>query len=208
MPSPSESSSEQIFWAWFLENEEMLLHQQHTDDSRERVLNQVQNALHKIDENLAFEFGPPESRREFIVSAGGMKSCFPAVLRLKQAQPSLDRWAITYFMPRRDPSSTFELGGLKINSRDMVFSLLSRDSDIGLEVFIPEYSDADPSYKQIGYLFLDQALGEFDVVTKVFYLRFFASAEPLKFDRIPFSELPERFDELYNRLNGLSGKPN
>lgn len=113
----------------------------------------------------------------------------------------------TYFQPRRNPISTIAMGDLTINSRNMEFSLLSRDTEIGLEVFIPSYDDADSRYKQIGYLFLDQALGEFDVETKVFYLQFFATGDPPKYDRVPFEELPERFDELYDRLNGLSGMP-
>jgi len=195
------------FWHWFLENEQRLLHHDHTDENREEIFDDVLAALHKVDENLSFEFGPQSPTREFIVSAGGIKDSFPAVLRLQAAQPALERWEVTYFRPRRDPISTIEIDDITIKSREMEFSLLSRDKEIGLEVFISGYDDEDGRYKQIGYLFLDEALGEFDVETKVFYLRFFATSEPLKYERMPFQELPERFDELYDRLNGLSSKP-
>ena len=207
MSTPSDSTKEQDFWRWFLQNEPLLLHYSYTDDDREETLDLVHTALKNVDEDLSFEFGPPAPRREFIISAGGIKASFPTVLRLRQAQPPLERWDITYFRPRRDPISTIDMDDVTVNSCDMEFSILSRDADIGLEIFMPAYDDSDARYKQIGYLFLDQALGEFDVETKVTYLRFFAATEPLKFERIPFKELPERFDELYDHLNDLSGKP-
>ncbi len=96
---------------------------------------------------------PPQPKREFVVSAGGIKDSFPAVRRLQKAQPSLERWDVTYFRPRRGPISTIELDGLSISSYNMEYSLLSRDTDIGLEVFIPGYDDTDARYKKIGYLF-------------------------------------------------------
>jgi hypothetical protein len=61
--------------------------------------------------------------------------------------------------------------------------------------------------KKSATCFLDQALGEFDVESKISYLRFFSKDDPLKLNREHFSELPEHFDELYTRLSGLSGKP-
>jgi hypothetical protein len=207
MTKSPRSNKEQVFWQWFLQNEDMLLRHPHTDEDREDVLDLVQRALKKVDEHLAFEFGPPDIRREFIVSAGGIKSSFHAVLGLQQNQPSLEQWLVTYFQPRRHPICTIELDGVTINSRDIEFSILSRDNDIGLEVFIPGYRETDLRRKQIGYLFLDQALGEFDVATKIPYLRFFAPTDPVIFDRIPFEELPKKFDEVYDRLNALSGKP-
>jgi hypothetical protein len=207
MVDASESSKEENFWNWFLENEQMLRLSAHTDADREQIFDQVQGALLMVDDNLAFEFGPPEPRREFIVSAGGIKESFPAVIRLQQAQPPLEQWAVTYFRPRREPISTITLDDLTLDSGNVEFSLLSKASDIGLEVFIPGYDDHDARYKQIGYLFLDQALGEYDVAAEVTYLRFFSATEPLKYDRLPFNELPQRFDHLFERLNGLLARP-
>jgi len=207
METPNNPTKEQGFWDWFLQNEGLLLPYKHTDENGEQVLDDVHKALLQVDENLAPEFGPPAAQRHFIISAGGIKESFPAVLRLQQAQPKLDRWNVTYFRPRGELGGTINLDGLSICSRELEYSILSRNTDIGIEIFIPGYDESDKRYKQIGYLFLDQALGEFDVETKIVYLKFFSSNELVKYDRMPFDELPEHFDELYNRLNGLSGKP-
>lgn len=40
---------------------------------------------------FAFEFGPQGPRREFVVTAAGIRDAFPAVARLVDAAPTLER---------------------------------------------------------------------------------------------------------------------
>lgn len=201
-------TAEEHFWQWFLDNEEELFQHGHEDiAAREILFDRLHNELHKVDENLAFEFSGPQPIREFVITAEGARESFPHVLRLQRSAPALPRWELIAFRPRRDPLTTITIGDLEIRSHDCWFTLLAREKHIGLRLYMPGYTDKDSRYKTIGYLFLDEALGEFDVETKITLLKFHPSDTPADQARYPFEELPARFDKLYDRLNILSGRP-
>jgi len=46
-------------------------------------------------------------------------------------------------------------------------SLVDNGKLAGIYLFLPGYVETDVTYKQIGYLLLDESLGEFDVETSV-----------------------------------------
>lgn len=201
-------SPEARFWEWFVANEEKLYRQSNKDvEARENLFDRLLLQLHQVDKHLAFEFSSPQPVREFIFSADGIPESFPAVLRLREAAPSLARWELIAFRPRRDPLSSISMDGLELNSKDFAFTLLTKDKTIGLDLFIPDYREEDLRFRMIAYLFLDQALGEFDVEKKLALIEFLPAEAPQKYERHSFKELPGQFDALYNRLRGLSGKP-
>ena len=196
----------QSFWKWFVANEVMLFD---FELDQERIFDKLSSAMHKIDRNLTFEFGPKTpTGREFVVSAGGILSAFPAVVSLVGAAPKLERWKVIGFRPRRDPVFTIELRGRNANSEQVEFSLIDNGRNIGIYLFIPDFNESDVTWKEIGYLLLDEALGEYDVETKVGPFDVFSpdSAKPGK--RFPFRDLPEIFDKhlltLESRAKGSS----
>jgi hypothetical protein len=78
--------------------------------------------------------------------------------------------------------------------------LLTKGSEIGISLFIPGFIDTDVTLKQIGYLMLDEALGEYDVETKVGLIKMLPSHSPLATKRYPISDLATLFDQLTSRL--------
>ena len=64
---------QQEFWDWFVQHQLELFD---FEVDRERIFDQLASQLQKVDPNLTFEFGPKEVQREFVVSAGGIKSAF------------------------------------------------------------------------------------------------------------------------------------
>lgn len=74
------------FWNWFLAQHRRLHTAEYSDDS---LLDEVQDALRAVDARLAFEIGPPEPVREFVISADGLIDVFPAIVSLMSAAPSL-----------------------------------------------------------------------------------------------------------------------
>ena len=58
------------------------------------------------------------------------------------------------------------MDGVEVRSEDMSFTLLNKEQTLGLRVFMPGYTEEGPM-RGIAYLFLDEALGEFDVETKL-----------------------------------------
>ena len=72
---------------------------------------------------------------------------------------------------------------------------------MGFTYFFDGYSEEeDHIWAQIGYLLLDEALGEYDVETKVGPIKFFHSNAHPDAVRYPFPELPKRFDVHFATL--------
>ena len=190
-------SPQQVFWKWFTENEaELLDFEVGRELERERVFDRLQAQLRKVHPDLTFEFGPRGQRREFIISADGIKGAFPAVSALVSAAPSLDRWQISGFRPRHPPM-TIALAGKQVDPKDVQVSLLDNGKIAGIYMFIPGFSEKDAvQWKQIGYLLLDNALGEYDVETKVGLIEFLPPEEKSELERFPLTELPRLFQPV------------
>jgi hypothetical protein len=195
------------FWNWFIHREPELFDFDATRKAeREAIFREIASQLHKVDPDLTFEIGPNGApKREFIISAGGIKRAFPAVVSLAGAAPPLERWQVTAFRPRRSPTSAIEIGGKRVDPRDVQFSLLDNGKMAGLYMFIPGFREDDIDLKQIGYLLLDEALGEYDVETRLGLIKMLSPQMPMDGERHPLADLPALFDRLVSRLEGRSG---
>lgn len=162
--------------------------------------------MQEVHPTLTFEFSPKSTTREFVISADGIKAAFPSVVSLTDAAPSLPGWQVTAFRPRRDPINIVSLGPKKVDARDVQFSLLTDGKTAGLYLFIPGFQESDIDWKQIGYLMLDEALGEFDVETKLGMIEMLSPGTSTEGIRHPLPELPALFDDLVVQLEGRSGR--
>jgi hypothetical protein len=193
----------QQFWKWFKEHDSELFD---FERDRERIFDQLATELQKVHPNLTFEFGPKGVKREFVISAGGIKKAFPAVSALAHAAPALDRWHITAFRPRRISANVVEFRGKRVDPKDVQFSLLDNGKVAGLYLFIPYFHEHDADLKQIGYLLLDEALGEYDVEARLGLIKMLSPDANTNMQRYPLSDLPAQFDRLVARLEGHTGK--
>jgi hypothetical protein len=202
-------TAQQRFWNWFAQNEAALFSFDATRPSeRERLFSQVASELAKVHPDLTFEFGPRASVREFIISAAGIRKAFPAVIALVEKAPKLERWQIIPFRPRRPVAGgILEIDGKRVNADEVQVSLIDDGKLAGIYLFIPDFQEEDMSLKQIGYLLLDEALGEYDVETKISPIKMLSPAADVKLERHPFPELPALFDQLTSRLEGRVDRP-
>lgn len=195
------------FWNWFVQHEaELFEFDLHLEPDRERLFDQVAAELQKVDPDLAFEFGPSDIKREFVISAGGIRRAFPAVVALAKAAPSLPRWSIIAFRPRRSPINPIDFQGKDIHPEDVQFTLLDNGETAGVYLFIPGIREKDVALKSVGYLLLDEALGEYDVETRLGLIKMLPPETATEGDRYPLSELANFFDQLVARLEGRSGE--
>jgi hypothetical protein len=195
-------TAQQTFWQWFSDHEGELFE---FERNQEQIFDQLAARLRKVDPDLTFEFGPKREKREFVISAGGIKRAFPEVSALVAAAPSLRRWRVTAFRPRRPPPNVVEFRGKRVDPKDVQFSLLDNGKIAGIYLLIPGFREEDADLKQIGYLLLDDALGEYDVESKLGLIKMLAPEAHTSGDRHPFSELPRLFDQL---VASLGGSPN
>jgi hypothetical protein len=192
------------FWKWFVEHEAELFD---FESDPERIFRQLAAALHRVHPDLTFEFGPKQEKREFVISAGGIKSAFPAVVALAKAAPELPRWRVTAFRPRRWPVNVVEMEGKRVDPDEVHFSLLSNGTKAGIHLFVPDFREGDAVLTQIAYLLLDEALGEYDVETRLGLIEILPPEAQSEEERYPLAELPTQFDALVTKLEGKSGRP-
>lgn len=193
------NTNEEKFWKWFEKNEVRIFE---FEKDKNKIFNELSSQLTKINKDLTFEFGPVEKgKRDFVISAGGIIESFSAVEKLFLASPKMKRWNIIKFRPRRNPINDLNFGGKNIKADD-VYYMLFKDDDlnkVGIAIFLDGYKEKERDiYAQMGYLFLDEAIGEYDVETKVGAIvfeskesKYFKQAKRLK-------EIGKEFDEYFN----------
>ena len=214
MPLFAKDTKEQVFWKWFEKNQDDLYH---FEREREAVFDRLSAAMGKVHEDLTFEFSPirEDSTREFVISAGGIKAAFPSVESLHMAAPKLPKWTIHKYRQRRFPLNDLEFADRKVKSSGVHYAIF-RDDDpnkVGIMIFLDGYTEEDKGkiWGHIGYLFLDEALGEYDVETHVGAIVFFDRDSKYFEHARPLAELPSHFDERLGRTtdseHGGADKP-
>jgi hypothetical protein len=184
---------EVAFWGWFARNESRLFAFERDQD---RVFDDLMAALSRVHRDLTFEFGPVvDGVRELVISAGGMRAAFPAVERLVAAAPSFPRWRVMKFRGRLPVEGQIEIGGLRVDARDVWVTPRREGARWALTVHLPGYEPTpNHRYEQIGCLWLDQAIGEYDVETRIGRIEFASSDRATSVDAVPLARLPLLID--------------
>ena len=167
------------------------------EKNQEVIFDQLQAEMQKVNSKLTFEFGPQEGgRREFVISADGVLDAFPGVEKLFAAAPPLKKWKVIKFRPRREPFD-IDFQGVLVKAASVSVLLAPEGSKAAVTVLIPAYTSAKrDTFVGIAYLFLDQALGEFDVETRVGTIVVAAPAKQSAQAR-PLKDLPKTFDAFF-----------
>ncbi len=187
------------FWKWFQKNDAELFGMSSPQD---RIFTALVGQILRVDRNLLFEFGPEiDGRREFVLSAGGFKSAFPAVIALADAAPPLSRWTITRFRPRRAEITEVQFGGTAILPDAVMIAVLPGIPYVDIILFLGGDDMDEKTRGQFGFLFLDQALGEFDVATYVGSVDFKPLSDPSPALKTPLRAFVREFDLLKARFN-------
>jgi hypothetical protein len=186
------ANSEQDFWNWFVKNDAALFD---FEQNQEKVFTELTTAMQKVQPNLTFEFGPKENgRREFVISADGIKDAFPAVEHLFQSAPKLPHWTFIKFRPRRTPMN-IRYQGVTVEVDRVTARLVPEGTQIGVVLFFPDYTPTvHKTYHSIAFLLLDQALGEYDVEMRVGTLQ--VAKPSTDAQSLPLQKLTTAFDAM------------
>ncbi len=164
----AQATPETDFWVWFQKNEATLFE---FEKDQVRTFDSLAAAMRKVHPNLTFEFGPKENgRREFVISADGIKDAFPKVEALYAIAPEIPRWEFIKFRPRREPAN-ISFREVSVRAEDVFVFVEPDRTKAGITVFLPEYSkQAHETFAGVAFLLLDRALGEYDVETRVGFI--------------------------------------
>lgn len=201
----NEQHPEQIpvFWNWFKANQQQLYV---AEGSRDRVLAELGINLKNIDQDLTFEMGrETNGKREFDVSADGIPELFPLVKQVVAAAPKMEKWKVVAFRQRVSPAQLKELAirgepavgqgeRVDIAVKDMRASLTRVGDKANVAVFLKNYSGKEGQQSMV-LIMLQQAVGEYDLVTKVGDIRFASIEEDDKKNSVPFEQLGSALDK-------------
>ena len=139
-PQMTSTDSHIAFWLWFHNNIDRF---NRFEDDQERLMDELSDQLHQIDENLVYEISSAKSgSRELVISADGIKESFPSVVELTKAAPEIPGWTITAFRPRVDVTQfTLQYDGNGLAAKDFYFWLQSEDKQIDLILYVPGLTD-------------------------------------------------------------------
>jgi hypothetical protein len=184
------------FWRWFTAHSDVL---QRAAGSSGPALDSLGAALARVHPALTFELGPQATRRDLVLSADGIRAAFPEVEALYSAAPKMAEWHVIKFRPRRAPSSTLTLAGRRFDPARARFLLVKDDpGKVGIILFLEHFSRADHDlFAKAGFLILDEALGEYDMETRVGAIDFLAADSPYFARSRPLAELPAAFDAFF-----------
>ena len=74
-----KESPDVAFWSWFATNEDRLFY---FEKDQEKIFDELNGKLRAIHPSVTFEFGPvKQGKREFVISADGIREAFPFVER-------------------------------------------------------------------------------------------------------------------------------
>lgn len=188
-------SREEAFWEWFKSNAPLI---KEADSGHEPILDELYSQLSKVQKGLTFELGPKEDeRREFIVSADGIKDRFPAVQRLVAAAPVFSDWEIIAFRQPKGYDSTVQFGDVNLSPNDIWFSAYPDGSLTGLSIYIRGLSNQNiQDLAGAAFVLLDSVLGEYALETRIGGIEW----EPLPIDPEgeglkPLKDLPETIEK-------------
>lgn len=189
---------ETAFWHWFQENQ--MRFYDLDINGNESLFDELSEELKKIDEHLTFEFGQikDNAKRDFILSANGLRKSFPVVFNLHELAPALEKWDIIALKPRMEnPEGTqLNLSGKIMGIEDLFFEYEAEFDNISIVLYLR----ADYPYNvlaQIGFIFLDLLLGEYDVATKLGQIDFKPLDEELKDSYLQLIELRAILDRTF-----------
>jgi hypothetical protein len=193
------------FWNWFQTNQQLL---SSTENPGDKAHVELGENLKSIEEGLTFEIGKAtDEKREIAVSADGIPELFPLVKQVVAAAPKMEKWQVVAFRQRVPAAALKELairggpaggGGEQIDlaAKDMRGSISRAGDKANVAVFMKNYTGKEGQQNMV-LVMLQQALGEYDLVTKVGDIRFASIEEDDKKNSVPFEELGSALDNAF-----------
>jgi hypothetical protein len=178
------------FWKWFQANSADL---RKVTTCNEKVCDLLLKQMRKVHKDLTFAFGPEkDGRREFVISADGIRDAFQAVQTLARSSPYMAGWKIVAFRPAVGWDAEVVIDKISIGADDIWFRHELSDMKINLMLYIRKHlMDIErSSVMQAVFLLLDHGLGEYVIETRIGHLDLHPLPdEPLPPDIRPLPEL-------------------
>jgi len=166
--------TEKEFWSWFEKNSEDYF--QLDEKNYDLLFNKLGLQLSKYHKDLTFEFSLEmnQGKREFIISAEGMVSAFPAVIKLVEEAPNLEKFNVVAFRQRQNSEQEIYFEDIVLNTEDIFFTYREdKQMDcLDIVIYIKGYSEENDQFIAAAFIMLDSLIGEYDVGVKLGEINF------------------------------------
>jgi len=152
-------TKENKFWDWFTKKSNIYFK---FEEDRENLFDELKSKLNKINQDLTFEFGPVrDNKREFVISADGIKGSFPDVIKVVNAAPNLPNFKIIAFRQPHLDFTKINYKDIQLDFKDVFFRYGKNNGKLDIELNIRDYQD-NIDWATAAFLLLDNILGEYD----------------------------------------------
>lgn len=195
----SKKSVQEYFWDWFKKNSDALFHFECNQDF---LFRNLKTELNKIHSDLVFEFSSilKNGKREFVISADGIKSVFPIVKDLVENAPNLDKWHIVAFRQPRKGITQITYDNLILNFEDVFFRFGKDNGHIALELNIRGFYES-PEWTVAIFILLDNVLGEYNTEMSLSRIDKKLLNEQEVKQLYPITDLPKIVQNYYSEWN-------
>lgn len=186
-----------LFWKWFLENNEQLTMLGDFDEQKQTsLLDELQSQLDNYCEGLTFEMGEPTpSGRTLTFSAEGDMDLFRYVVELTDNAPDVDWWEFVAFKQPKGKDLKVTFDKYHFETKKMFFMQLESEEEpdiLGIRVALPNPVKGDDDQLVGVYVTLEAMIGEFDCSTLIGYLDTCPIPdEPFKAGFRPLDDFPD-----------------
>ncbi len=185
------------FWAWFKENEKNIW--LNIEKDSDEIVREIDRQIKMINDDIAFEiyFEINDGKRDFVISADGIKDIFPEVLKLKDKAPKFHRWNIIAFRPRTNQKDQcIEIDNLCLDYDKIFFKHNFNSIPFDIDVYIKGYDGKDNRYVHGYFLLLDTLIGEYEAVTAIRNTQIYPYQPELRPYLTKFIKLRDIIDDL------------
>jgi len=185
------------FWEWFTQNATRIREAGPEGLSR-GVTQELGSRLKRCHKGLTWEITPVDPANWVLcISADGNREVFPAVQEVVAAAPAIPGWSVVAFRQRGLLDVRLEFADHVLTYEDIWFTAERVGEGLSVTLWIKGLTrETDPMLSQAALILLDNALGEYDAVTRIVEL----NRGPLpknpesKPGLHPLSQLPEMVD--------------
>jgi hypothetical protein len=166
------------FWNWFIKNQDPLYALTPNSENLEGLLTSLDDALSKFSPELEFELNleaDEKGLKTFYISGAGVMASFPHVESLAALAPESDKWKFVKYKQRKEEIGEIQVGEGMTFSLDNIFYSLEEDEPgkVGINLYFDNFrQNIEDLFGQVGFIYLDAILGEYDVATKVGQIQF------------------------------------
>jgi len=192
---PGMIESEKDFWEWFSSEQKQILKSVRKQENVEDLLQKIIDQLHQLNDGLFCLIGMFDSNiAELVITPDGNIKNLAFAEDLVNAAPQMDGWKITALKPAMGfQNLEIEMNGLVFSNEKLKFYTNpdpKKPDDI--EIFVVHSDYTPEKLNDIGngtLLFLDNAIGEYNMMTQIDSIQF--DTAPEEAELIPIEKLSE-----------------